>query len=164
MGGDKSRRRDNPLLDFCSVEMQQGKVLLDADWNESAAIDDRRLREILKFKRRVAAGISLQHSLLVKGLVKLPKHKFSGQRAGDAKAVAPGKGDVQHGKIAGVHRDGLVRGRCLHIRLGQRRGKVLKQKEGGKHAHGGKSKASGAGFGPFEPLPQPKQPESGGYA
>lgn len=44
MGADFSRLRDNPLLDFCSVEMQQGKVLLDSDWNALSAILDRRFR------------------------------------------------------------------------------------------------------------------------
>ena len=33
-----------PLLDYASVELQQGRVLLDADTNELTAIADRRLR------------------------------------------------------------------------------------------------------------------------
>ena len=44
MAADFSRVRFNPLLDYASVEHQQGRVLLDADANELTAIADRRLR------------------------------------------------------------------------------------------------------------------------
>ena len=44
MGADFSRIRSNPLLDFAGVELKQGGVVLDADFNEMAAIVDRRLR------------------------------------------------------------------------------------------------------------------------
>ncbi|HEY2926790.1 DUF6519 domain-containing protein, partial [Piscinibacter sp.] len=44
MGADLSRIRSNPLLDFAGVELQQGKVVLDADFNELVAVIDRRLR------------------------------------------------------------------------------------------------------------------------
>ena len=44
MGADLSRIRSNPLLDFAGVELKQGGVLLDADFNELVAVVDRRLR------------------------------------------------------------------------------------------------------------------------
>ena len=44
MGADFSRNRNNPLLDFAGVELKQGGVVLDADFNEMVAIVDRRLR------------------------------------------------------------------------------------------------------------------------
>jgi len=44
MGADLSRIRSNPLLDFAGVEFQQGRVTLDADFNELVAVVDRRLR------------------------------------------------------------------------------------------------------------------------
>ncbi|MBI3529360.1 MAG: right-handed parallel beta-helix repeat-containing protein [Betaproteobacteria bacterium] len=44
MGADLSRIRSNPLLDFAGVELKQGGVVLDADFNEMVAIVDRRLR------------------------------------------------------------------------------------------------------------------------
>jgi hypothetical protein len=44
MGADLSRIRSNPLLDFAGVELKQGGVLLDADFNEFVAVVDRRLR------------------------------------------------------------------------------------------------------------------------
>jgi hypothetical protein len=44
MGADFSRIRSNPLLDFAGVELKQGGVVLDADFNEMVAIVDRRLR------------------------------------------------------------------------------------------------------------------------
>ena len=44
MGADLSRIRNNPLLDFAGVELKQGGVLLDADFNALVAIVDRRLR------------------------------------------------------------------------------------------------------------------------
>ena len=44
MGTDLSRIRSNPLLDFAGVELKQGGVLLDADFNEFVALVDRRLR------------------------------------------------------------------------------------------------------------------------
>jgi hypothetical protein len=43
MGADFSRVRFNPLLDYSGVELEQGRVLLDADANELMAIVDRRL-------------------------------------------------------------------------------------------------------------------------
>jgi len=43
MGADFSRVRFNPLLDYSGVELQQGRVLLDADANELMAVVDRRL-------------------------------------------------------------------------------------------------------------------------
>ena len=44
MSADFSRIRSNPLLDFAGVELKQGAVLLDADFNEFVAVVDRRLR------------------------------------------------------------------------------------------------------------------------
>lgn len=44
MGGDYSRRRFDPKKDYSSVLMQQGRVQLDADWNEFMEIGDRRTR------------------------------------------------------------------------------------------------------------------------
>ena len=44
MSADFSRIRSNPLLDFAGVELKQGGVLLDADFNELVAVIDRRLR------------------------------------------------------------------------------------------------------------------------
>ena len=46
MGADLSRVRSNPLLDFAGVELKQGGVLLDADFNELVAVIDRRLRAV----------------------------------------------------------------------------------------------------------------------
>ena len=46
MGADFSRVRLNPLLDYAGVELQQGRVLVDADANELVAIIDRRLRAL----------------------------------------------------------------------------------------------------------------------
>src|SRR5262245_44282410 len=44
MSSDISRQRFNPVKDFSSVLMQQGRVQLDADWNEWNEILDRRWR------------------------------------------------------------------------------------------------------------------------
>jgi hypothetical protein len=44
MGADVSRVRFNPLRDFAGVVLQQGRLLLDADFNEFVALLDRRLR------------------------------------------------------------------------------------------------------------------------
>src|SRR5262245_49061531 len=44
MSSDISRQRFNPTNDFSSVLMQQGRVQLDADWNEWNEILDRRFR------------------------------------------------------------------------------------------------------------------------
>jgi hypothetical protein len=46
MGADFSRVRFNPLRDYAGVELQQGRVLADADANELMAITDRRLRAL----------------------------------------------------------------------------------------------------------------------
>src|SRR5712671_240814 len=46
MSADFSRVRFNPLLDYSGVELEQGRVLLDADANELMAIVDRRLRAL----------------------------------------------------------------------------------------------------------------------
>src|SRR5262249_35327004 len=44
MGADISRVRFDPLDDFAGVVLQQGRLLLDADFNEFVALLDRRLR------------------------------------------------------------------------------------------------------------------------
>src|SRR3954447_2315364 len=44
MGADVSRVRFDPLRDFAGVVLQQGRLLLDADFNEYVAILERRLR------------------------------------------------------------------------------------------------------------------------
>jgi hypothetical protein len=44
MGSDVSRVRFDPLRDFAGVVLQQGRLLLDADFNEYVALLDRRLR------------------------------------------------------------------------------------------------------------------------
>lgn len=44
MSTDISRQRFDPNHDFSAVLMQQGRVLLDADWNEAVEILDRRRR------------------------------------------------------------------------------------------------------------------------
>lgn len=44
MGSDVSRERFDALRDHSGVRLQQGRLLLDADWNELVAIIDRRLR------------------------------------------------------------------------------------------------------------------------
>ena len=41
MGADISRIRWNPLLDYAGVELKQGGVVLDSDFNEHVANDDR---------------------------------------------------------------------------------------------------------------------------
>src|SRR6266404_5540888 len=46
MGADFSKVRFDPLLDYAGVELQQGRVLLDADANELMAVADRRLRAL----------------------------------------------------------------------------------------------------------------------
>ena len=46
MTADFSRIRMNPLAAFAGVELQQGRVLLDADFNEQVAVVDRRLRAL----------------------------------------------------------------------------------------------------------------------
>jgi hypothetical protein len=44
MGADVSRVRFDPLRDFAGVVLQQGRLLLDGDFNELVALLDRRLR------------------------------------------------------------------------------------------------------------------------
>src|SRR5260370_35269285 len=44
MSGDYSRKTFDPLRDFSGVLMQQGRVQLDADWNELIGIISRRVR------------------------------------------------------------------------------------------------------------------------
>jgi len=44
MSGDYSRKTFDPQRDYSGVLMQQGRVQLDADWNELVALLDRRLR------------------------------------------------------------------------------------------------------------------------
>jgi nitrous oxidase accessory protein NosD len=44
MSGDYSRHRFDPHNNYAGVKMQQGRVQLDADWNEWAEVGDRRTR------------------------------------------------------------------------------------------------------------------------
>ena len=56
--GDYSRNTFDPTRDFGSVLMQQGRVQLDADWNELMAILDRRFRaETIDILGRCAAPV-----------------------------------------------------------------------------------------------------------
>jgi len=48
MSGDYSRKTFDPLRDFSGVLMQQGRVQLDADWNELVGIISRRMDSKLK--------------------------------------------------------------------------------------------------------------------
>src|SRR5947208_13910998 len=54
MKGDFTRDTFKPLKHFSRVLMQQGRVQLDADWNEHTAI-------LLHFLRNVAADLIGQH-------------------------------------------------------------------------------------------------------
>ena len=47
MQGDFTRNSDDPAADYSGVLMQQGRVQLDADWNEQRAIQTRALRDAL---------------------------------------------------------------------------------------------------------------------
>ena len=64
-------------------------------------------------------------------MIELAEHKLSGKCAGDAKAVAPGKGNIQHSEVVRVGSDDSVRGGDLHIGLGQGKGEVLEEEEKG---------------------------------
>src|SRR5688500_9674141 len=44
MAGDYTRATFRPQRDYAGVLMQQGRVTLDADWNELVELIDRRLR------------------------------------------------------------------------------------------------------------------------
>lgn len=46
MSADFSKVRFNPTLNYAGVQLQQGRVLLDADFNELTALLDRRLRAL----------------------------------------------------------------------------------------------------------------------
>ena len=46
MAADFSKVRFNPTLNYAGVDLQQGRVLLDADFNELTAVLDRRLRAL----------------------------------------------------------------------------------------------------------------------
>jgi len=48
MEGDFTRNSDDPEAAYSGVLMQQGRVQLDADWNEQAAIQTRALRDALR--------------------------------------------------------------------------------------------------------------------
>ena len=53
MSGDYSRKTYDPHDNFTGVRMQQGRVQLDADWNEQAAI---MLHAVRAAVARVAEG------------------------------------------------------------------------------------------------------------
>ena len=56
MGADLSRVRFNALRDHAGVVLQQGRLLLDADWNELVAIVERRLRAERRRPRQQRTG------------------------------------------------------------------------------------------------------------
>jgi len=60
MSGDYSRVRFDPRIDLSGVQMQQGRVQLDSDWNEWVAVLDRRLRaeSVDTFGVHVTPGIT----------------------------------------------------------------------------------------------------------
>ena len=49
----------------------------------------------------------------MQSLIELAEHKLGGESAGDAKAVAPGKGDIQNGhlgRVSGVFLENILEG------------------------------------------------------
>jgi len=70
MGADFSRIRSDPLLDFAGVELKQGGVVLDADFNELGAVIDRRLRALANDvlgRSRVSSTTPLGFRVTVQG-------------------------------------------------------------------------------------------------
>ena len=70
MGADFSRIRSDPLLDFAGVELKQGGVVLDADFNELGAVIDRRLRALASDvlgRSRVSSTTPLGFRVTVQG-------------------------------------------------------------------------------------------------
>jgi hypothetical protein len=79
MSSDFSRQRFNPANDFSSVLMQQGRVQLDADWNEWNEILDRRWR-------------SETIDIIGRGVVPLETpHGFEIQLSGDGLTIGGGR-------------------------------------------------------------------------
>jgi len=90
MGSDISRERFDPANDFAGVLLQQGRVLLDADWNEAVRILDRRLR----------AGTT---DIIGRAVVpKETPHGFEIGLAGGKLTIGPGRIYV-HGLLAENH-------------------------------------------------------------
>jgi hypothetical protein len=90
MGSDVSRERFDPANDFAGVLLQQGRVLLDADWNEAVRILDRRLRA---------------ETTDIIGRATVPKetpHGFEIGLAGGQLTIGPGRIYV-HGLLAENH-------------------------------------------------------------
>ncbi|HEY8691124.1 MAG TPA: DUF6519 domain-containing protein, partial [Chloroflexota bacterium] len=79
MSGDYSRQRFGPFKDYSEVLMQQGRVQLDADWNELVDIVDRRMRA---------------ETVDTIGLATVPKQTPDGFRieiTGGGAAIGPGR-------------------------------------------------------------------------
>jgi hypothetical protein len=79
MSGDYSRQRFGPLKDYSEVLMQQGRVQLDADWNELVDLVDRRIRA---------------ETVDTIGLATVPKQTPDGFKieiTGDGPAIGPGR-------------------------------------------------------------------------
>ncbi len=90
MAGDYSRERFDPKRDFSAVFMQQGRVQLDADWNELIGILDRRVRA---------------ETVDIIGRCTVPKETPQGFQiglSGSTLTVGPGRAYV-HGLLAENH-------------------------------------------------------------
>src|SRR5690242_19064610 len=94
--GDYSRQTFDPRKNYVGVLMQQGRVQLDADWNEFVAILDRRLRV---------------HAIDTLGTCVVPsetpagfeiKHKTPAQSAAGGYTIGAGRAYI-HGLLAENH-------------------------------------------------------------
>jgi hypothetical protein len=66
MAGDYTRTTFRPSEDHSSVLMQQGRVMLDADWNEQVQLLDRRLRaEVVDMLARCVTSLQTPDAFLI---------------------------------------------------------------------------------------------------
>jgi len=67
MGGDFSRLRFQPDRHFAAVLLQQGRVLLDSDWNEAESIREHRQRMLIRDLLGTAAFVGDGFALSARG-------------------------------------------------------------------------------------------------
>src|SRR5258708_36528997 len=97
MGGDYTRWTFDPVKDYAEVFKQQGRVDLDADWNELAEIVNRRWRaETMDIIGRAGVPLNTKDAFLIKPgapgnfTIGVGRMYVGGPMAGGTRAPPPG--------------------------------------------------------------------------
>lgn len=102
MSGDYSRFTSDPRRDYSGLLLQQGRVLLDQDWNEQSAI-------VIRSFRAAVVGVVGRFFLATPGAFKIESDGRGGLTIGRGRIYVDGLLAENHGAGPRPHRFMAVR-------------------------------------------------------